>query len=1129
MTWWRRDPSLSPINRYAQRLLRSDESALRTRCFSRTPSQNEEHEGNGGSKRPSGMSNLEWMQMQQYNRWRKRFTEDPYQALFGASNDMLSGKGLMDWEWISKTFPKWMLREMEAEENSTTRSRNRNNSKAGSHYPKRVEITDEQPKMGPSHFRQPSIRATRLDRDDTVGIVSPSDLRRPQEQPHLKVVGQHTETTLAIDPQADAGTPAPKTSIPRDRMHSGNSTTTDSLSKMSSSSDVPFNERFRADQHQGAEPPVQHESKRSIWRETALQRRSSQLPESRIEKRTDPAPPPNDEFSTTQEVSASTSSIEHMDGSAQSATVHPTTTTADEVRPMQTSSTATEHPDEDIAHTRSTSKVLSQLPQDDIDFLSAEEIRASMASKKGQLLAKDKKQAERQKLEATFSDTHKADQNIEPLMESQVINNQLVRRLEREMQSSQVEPGQSIQTSMKQSADPTLAPEAPIESTVDRLVNLVSSHFWQVPAEAESIQKTRLFFEQFMVRVRRGRNAMKQITEDLEKDIPASKDLLKALQEHDELLDSTVRKLQRRLDSGDRQGTASNQKINERLRAQIKHTDNKLNSAFVALNEIELPGGNARNVLPSFKRRLRTAAKVATKNLELTRQIAWSMQTHLEDPEIDRTILAGYQAVANSLLVVKHTQLALSLLLDRAMLVYGVPKAGDDGLVVHSTIDAQVSPATSAVIEAETSLLSEVDKARIRTKVAADERLANEVNAQKTSMRGLSDDGYAHAPKSVTRKPFEDRSPLAHSLFRPFGPVIESLGRETATSAETVKAIEATKKKASDAKLVAEIRKAYEDTYGPITVGHRQLADAAEQVKKEQEGDAKVFTMLKEDNVSSIAASEPPASASSADSAGVKSLQNIQAVVPAAETANQNQSPDMAKPEMTPPVIATVNIDVADLHTSEPATVASQSATPPPTSVDAPTHYTILVHDPDTGKLSITTSITGPPRDTSLPLPIHQALANLNSPAKFIPFISDGLEIVSANKDILVLRDALDNAASTRSFETVSTPNSPPANETTWKAESSTVNPIDGTTRLSPTGYVGPEESPEQLEREFEERRQAAEKFSTVQNRTEQEEPRSNDEPKRRRGGAGGVVKTAIWAAAACYVAGVVGEIVTGA
>jgi hypothetical protein len=62
------------------------------------------------------MSDLEWMQLQHYKKWKKRLQEHPYKALFGASEDMLKGKGLTDWEWVYKTFPKWMLKEMEVDE-----------------------------------------------------------------------------------------------------------------------------------------------------------------------------------------------------------------------------------------------------------------------------------------------------------------------------------------------------------------------------------------------------------------------------------------------------------------------------------------------------------------------------------------------------------------------------------------------------------------------------------------------------------------------------------------------------------------------------------------------------------------------------------------------------------------------------------------------------------------------------------------------------------------------------------------------------------------------------------------------------------------------------------------------------
>lgn len=39
--------------------------------------------------------------------------EHPYRGLFGASEDMLRGKGLTDWDWVYKTFPRWMLQEMD--------------------------------------------------------------------------------------------------------------------------------------------------------------------------------------------------------------------------------------------------------------------------------------------------------------------------------------------------------------------------------------------------------------------------------------------------------------------------------------------------------------------------------------------------------------------------------------------------------------------------------------------------------------------------------------------------------------------------------------------------------------------------------------------------------------------------------------------------------------------------------------------------------------------------------------------------------------------------------------------------------------------------------------------------------
>jgi hypothetical protein len=115
MALFRRGPVLwcrSPMHRYSRRVLR-DDSLLRCRTFSRSQPSSAQHEDNTDSKRPDGLSDLEWLKLQHYRRWKRLFNEDPYYALFGASNDMLSGKGLKEWEWVFKTFPKWMLKEME--------------------------------------------------------------------------------------------------------------------------------------------------------------------------------------------------------------------------------------------------------------------------------------------------------------------------------------------------------------------------------------------------------------------------------------------------------------------------------------------------------------------------------------------------------------------------------------------------------------------------------------------------------------------------------------------------------------------------------------------------------------------------------------------------------------------------------------------------------------------------------------------------------------------------------------------------------------------------------------------------------------------------------------------------------
>ncbi|ORY00651.1 hypothetical protein BCR34DRAFT_592479, partial [Clohesyomyces aquaticus] len=219
MGWWHRDSSLwcrSALHRYARRALRDNGAALRgPRCYSKPPPQPAADRKEGEEQdRPPHLTDLQWMQLRQYRRWTRRLEEHPYRMLFGASNDMLQGKGLKNWEWVYKVFPKWMLKDMDAsslvdlererqrqtkgwkDETSSEFQTAENNPRPASHwstgrtssststsppdttYPKKVNIENDRPSSvwGPrtlSHIVESSRNSS--------GVASPSDPRRPRE------------------------------------------------------------------------------------------------------------------------------------------------------------------------------------------------------------------------------------------------------------------------------------------------------------------------------------------------------------------------------------------------------------------------------------------------------------------------------------------------------------------------------------------------------------------------------------------------------------------------------------------------------------------------------------------------------------------------------------------------------------------------------------------------------------------------------------------------------------------------------------------------------------------------------------------------------------------------------------
>jgi hypothetical protein len=567
MAWWRRDPSLfsrSPVHRYAQRILRDHEAALRTRSFSRTPSKPAQHKDDGDSKRPGDMSNLEWMQLQHYERWRKRLQEDPYKTLFGASNDMLSGKGLNNWEWVHKSFPKWMLRDMDVDEQPQEKSREKS---AQPKYPKKVNIKDENdtaPKTHGSPIPQSSFRLAPFEREESEGIVSPSDLRRPREGSHVKVVGQVSSDSMNKGPTVSTEAASPKTStifvpptmrnlpettcttVGQNLEHKVEThvTTKESRTGVAESSshdeaqvaarafrialDDTFPKEmtnFVTNTHRPAsESSLQNEFKteesavrefadmrafgekverlkssyvekkaapgepafveeflntkaevpdantvkedRKAWRQTAMQRRVASESAGTLQAQSS-ATPSWDSISGNRAPARESTSLppyqesEVVIGSqavkADDINTEPLVQQEPPIAPKEASKQG------NPSSARSVSAILNQLPKDDLDFLSAADIRASMGAKRSRIPTNAQKEAKRQDLERAFAAAHDAP-NIDSMIEASIMNNQYVRRVERKMRNNQI-AREAEKTSFPTdpiSQDP--AAEAPIES-----------------------------------------------------------------------------------------------------------------------------------------------------------------------------------------------------------------------------------------------------------------------------------------------------------------------------------------------------------------------------------------------------------------------------------------------------------------------------------------------------------------------------------------------------------------------------------------------------------------------------------------------------------------------------------------
>ncbi|KAF2734541.1 hypothetical protein EJ04DRAFT_576800 [Polyplosphaeria fusca] len=1218
MGWWCRDPSRwfrSALHRYSRHGLR-DDTALRSRCFSKSQQDSAQHRDDEG--RPDGLSDLEWMQLQHYRRWKRMLQQDPYKALFGASHAMLNGKGLKEWQWVHRSFPKWMIRELEIPDWYTV-SRTREGEKADT---KPVEpdadneksqpatdqdnskpVTDHNnPKpaqsKGPSPYSA-SLRwaqiyqrrqmNTPFEREDGrwAGTASPSDSRRPPEhrsQPVDSKTGASTpikEGSAVVTPERDPST-------------------SNSLTKGEASSrESTFIKEFLAD---SPKLIANTEDKRNDWRRTALARRASSgiVPKSRrpqpqivnVEETPDivprvcePASQPTNSspenrfwpamsnrgtsplkmtspvpsFHSSGDIEQPSASERGISDTSTAPAPTPTTHHVQNSQHKSSNFESLEQVDKVSRgqlqdHSSAETKISSSNPSrtsagsfsrrtgDDLDFLTAEDVRASMGSKRSTIESNEEKQKSRAQLEESFKVHQQQDAALSPVLGSKIINDQHVRRMERELKERQ-----ETRRELKEDVQPheDYPHPAPLETSLDRMTKWIQAvpdvfnrNFWQEPVQTSDLERAKAalssdsLLKGIVNGVQKSRNAMEDAREELVTELPCSKPLVERLKKNEiDILPLTGKVFRSQQDPLILSNILLARNPRERvrqLRSAMSKTEEEFEEACRALIEKD---SKSRAFYPNDDR-LKKAYEILQKNLTLSRRMLFGLQARLESIGGTNPMQPLYLNIGHRLLTLRDTQLALVRLIERAMQTFGV------------SLETGLKELGSHLRELEHELQAESSETSAREAAAA-QKLQDEVQAQKFAMRGLSDDGYSKTQESTKKSVFRELSPLAHSLFRPFGPQIEKLGKEEKeNSAFLGKEKLAKEQVEEDRKLVKEVKKAYEDVYGPITVDHRQVEevsvadDIAPQILQRdmQKVTGNLDDLLGNRATAStdgqIQPQNPPPTPPPSESEEAFHTTPYNAAVlgsaseatsadsasdPSSRDAPETQHPSSAAPTSfpSPPV---------SLGSEEPSITAKTDSVPVrqhPSPLKTPIQFKVFSYNANTDEVSIykTESHTSP--DSSAFIPLPEALQHLSHPSKFLPHLPSGFDVVGMQRDLLILRESPEPSNEIREVKVVSEKE---LKDEEWKQ----TNPVDGTTRLSPTGYVGVDDLREEVERELQ--MQWRKEEAKRQKDREEREPidqRSERKPRKekRGGGFASVLKTGILAAAGCYIVGVIGEI----
>lgn len=412
----------------------------------------------------------------------------------------------------------------------------------------------------------------------------------------------------------------------------------------------------------------------------------------------------------------------------------------------------------------------------------------------------------------------------------------------------------------------------------------------------------------------------------------------------------------------------------------------------------------------------------------------------------------------------------------------------------------------------QTSYEREIEACKNGERRSLEEELQQQASGTAYGSSEFDEQGYSRRPTgletSFQREMDACASGKKKSLEEELASPVDGGAVETmSTREEAAKFKAAREQRLHDIALVREVREIYEKYYGKITSTHRQakeistVPEAASPPASEHEG------RVDEDVHQSLSAYDtknPSAYNFTPDNLEVELAAHNS---PSTSHVTQNPTSEKFSAEHQ-------SISTSQQESMGDVTETTRSDTP----AAKPRVYKLLAFDTTTKSLTTSQTSSTVHSAGEHPIPLSVALSNLAHPAKFISQLTslqkDGYEPVASASNLLVLRLRDDKAVK----------------ETHRRSRP---NPVDGTTiplpptpSMSPTGYMNLDpvmENPAVVKRSFR---------SKDDKKVRKTEPVFSGERSRREGSKGQSVKTVlttlIWATAACYVAGVAGEVAKG-